>query len=116
MSSELLPWCTLCALQIYCSYAQQTPPSAINTYKNANKTFTNVLKYVHECQHAAGNVSQETWGDWGLGEAEAVTESRDQRKPSSQRHKAESAKVMILMMMSQSGLFIEITTLRPTQF
>ena len=55
-------------------------------------------------------------GDWGLGEAEAVTESRDQRKPSSQRHKAESAKVMILMMMSQSGLFIEITTLRPTQF
>ena len=27
-----------------------------------------------------------------------------------------AAKVMILMMMSQPGLFIEITTLRPTQF
>ena len=60
-----LPRCTLCALYIHCSYAQQTLPSAINTYKNANKTFTNVLKYVHECQHAAGNVSQGTRGTGG---------------------------------------------------
>ena len=69
-----LSCCTLCALQIYCSYAQPTLLSAINTYKNANKTFTNVLKYVHECQHAAGNVSQETWGAGGGRWDEAVTE------------------------------------------
>ena len=64
----------MCTL-IHCSYAQQTLPSAINTYKNANKTFTNVLKYVHECQHAAGNVSQGTWGSEGR-RGGAVTEQR----------------------------------------
>ena len=64
----------MCTL-IHCSYAQQTLPSAINTYKNANKTFTNVLKYVHECQHAAGNVSQGTRGKEGRRRG-AVTEQR----------------------------------------
>ena len=35
-----------------------------------------MLKYVHECQHAAGDVSQGTWGSEGRRGGGAVTEQR----------------------------------------
>ena len=55
-------------------------------------------------------------GPGGLGEMRQG--ERGERRPAETLVIASqsSAKVMILMMMSQPGLFTEITTTRPTQF
>lgn len=79
-----------------------------------------MLKYVHECQHAAGDVSQGTWGSEGRRGGGAVMEQRVENS-GNPRHSVTkltfSQGYDLDDDVTQPGLFIEITTMRrPTQF